>query len=163
MLKVIFSYDYLWINVRVKGGAYGCMSGSYRNGDMYMVSYRDPNLRKTNEIYENAADYLEHFDVSDRDMVKFIIGTIGDMDTPMNPAAKGTRSFGAYICNTDYESLKKERGQVLDCNVERIRELAPLVRCAMDENYFCVVGSSKEINKESELFDKIQPLIKVQG
>ena len=78
-------------------------------------------------------------------------------------AAKGTRSFGAYICNTDYESLKKERGQVLDCNVERIRELAPLVRCAMDENYFCVVGSSKEINKESELFDKIQPLIKVQG
>ena len=84
MLKVIFSYDYLWINVRVKGGAYGCMSGSYRNGDMYMVSYRDPNLRKTNDIYENAADYLEHFDVSDRDMVKFIIGTIGDMDTPMN-------------------------------------------------------------------------------
>ena len=163
VLKVIFSYDYLWINVRVKGGAYGCMSGSYRNGDMYMVSYRDPNLRKTNDIYENAADYLEHFDVSDRDMVKFIIGTIGDMDTPMNPAAKGTRSFGAYICNTDYESLKKERGQVLDCNVERIRELAPLVRCAMDENYFCVVGSSKEINKESELFDKIQPLIKVQG
>ena len=156
VLKVIFSYDYLWINVRVKGGAYGCMSGSYRNGDMYMVSYRDPNLRKTNDIYENAADYLEHFDVSDRDMVKFIIGTIGDMDTPMNPAAKGTRSFGAYICNTDYESLKKERGQVLDCNVERIRELAPLVRCAMDENYFCVVGSSKEINKESELFDKIQ-------
>ena len=163
VLKVIFSYDYLWINVRVKGGAYGCMSGSYRNGDMYMVSYRDPNLRKTNDIYENAADYLEHFDVSDRDMVKFIIGTIGDMDTPMNPAAKGTRSFGGYICNTDYESLKKERGQVLDCNVERIRELAPLVRCAMDENYFCVVGSSKEINKESELFDKIQPLIKVQG
>ena len=91
MLKVIFSYDYLWINVRVKGGAYGCMSGSYRNGDMYMVSYRDPNLRKTNDIYENAADYLEHFDVSDRDMVKFIIGTIGDMDTPMNPAAKGTK------------------------------------------------------------------------
>ena len=162
VLKVIFSYDYLWINVRVKGGAYGCMSGSYRNGDMYMVSYRDPNLRKTNEIYENAADYLEHFDVSDRDMVKFIIGTIGDIDTPMNPAAKGTRSFGAYICNTDYESLKAERAQVLDCNVERIRELAPLVRCAMDENYFCVVGSSKEINKESELFDKIQPLIKVQ-
>ena len=163
VLKVIFSYDYLWINVRVKGGAYGCMSGSYRNGDMYMVSYRDPNLRKTNDIYENAADFLEQFDVSDRDMDKLIIGAIGDIDSPMNPAAKGTRSFGAYICNTDYESLKAERAQVLDCNVERIRELAPLVRCAMDENYFCVVGSSKEINKESELFDKIQPLIKVQG
>ena len=51
MLKVIFSYDYLWINVRVKGGAYGCMGGSSRNGDFYMVSYRDPNLEKTNDIY----------------------------------------------------------------------------------------------------------------
>ena len=52
VLKVIFSYDYLWNNIRVKGGAYGCMSGFSRNGDMYMVSYRDPNLKKTNEIYE---------------------------------------------------------------------------------------------------------------
>lgn len=109
MLKVIFSYDYLWINVRVKGGAYGCMSGSYRNGDMYMVSYRDPNLRKTNEIYENAADYLEHFDVSDRDMVKFIIGTIGDIDTPMNPAAKGTRSL-AHTSVTQIMNHLRQKG-----------------------------------------------------
>ena len=163
ILKVILSYDYLWQNVRVKGGAYGCMSSFNRIGEGYLVSYRDPNLEKTMEIYEGVVEYLKNFNVDDRDMNKFIIGTISNIDRPMNPAAKGTRSFGAYICNTDYESLKKERGQVLDCNVERIRELAPLVRCAMDENYFCVVGSSKEINKESELFDKIQPLIKVQG
>ena len=162
VLKVIFSYDYLWINVRVKGGAYGCMSGFYRNGDMYMVSYRDPNLAGTNEVYEKAADYLAHFDVSERDMVKFIIGTIGDMDTPMNPSAKGTRSFGAYICHTDYESLKAERAQVLDCDVNSIKALAPLVKYAMDENYFCVVGSNREINKEKELFDEIKPLF-IQG
>ena len=162
VLKVIFSYDYLWINVRVKGGAYGCMSGFYRNGDMYMVSYRDPNLAGTNEVYEKAADYLAHFDVSERDMVKFIIGTIGDMDTPMNPSAKGTRSFGAYICHTDYESLKAERAQVLDCDVNSIKALAPLVKYAMDENYFCVVGSNREINNEKELFDEIKPLF-IQG
>lgn len=162
VLKVIFSYDYLWINVRVKGGAYGCMSGFYRNGDMYMVSYRDPNLAGTNKVYEKAADYLAHFDVSERDMVKFIIGTIGDMDTPMNPSAKGTRSFGAYICHTDYESLKAERAQVLDCDVNSIKALAPLVKYAMDENYFCVVGSNREINKEKELFDEIKPLF-IQG
>ena len=129
---------------------------------MYMVSYRDPNLAGTNEVYEKAADYLAHFDVSERDMVKFIIGTIGDMDTPMNPSAKGTRSFGAYICHTDYESLKAERAQVLDCDVNSIKALAPLVKYAMDENYFCVVGSNREINKEKELFDEIKPLF-IQG
>lgn len=159
VLKVIFSYDYLWTNVRVKGGAYGCMSGFSRNGDVYMVSYRDPNLSKTNDVYEGAADFIKNFEVSDRDMVKFIIGTIGDIDSPLTPSAKGIRSFGAYICNTSIDMLKRERLEVLECNTQRIRELAELVRAAMDENYFVVVGNQKDIQTESTMFDTIKPLI----
>lgn len=134
------------------------MSGFSRNGDAYMVSYRDPNLRKTNEIYEGAAQYLRDFNVSKRDMLKFIIGTIGDMDAPLNPAAKGARSFCAYICNSDYESMKKERMEVLDADVESIRALAPIVEAAVSQDYFCVVGNQKTIRDESGMFDKIQPL-----
>lgn len=160
VLKVIFSYDYLWLNIRVKGGAYGCMSGFSKNGDAYMVSYRDPNLKKTNEIYEGAAQYLRNFNVSDRDMLKFIIGTIGDIDAPLNPAAKGVRSFGAYICNSDYESMKKERMEVLTANVESIRALAPIVEAAVSQDYFCVVGNQKTIRDDADMFDKIQPLFK---
>ena len=63
------------------------MSGSTREGDFYMVSYRDPNLAKSNEIYEGAAEYVKNFNVSRRDMVKFIIGTIGEMDSPLTPSA----------------------------------------------------------------------------
>lgn len=81
-----------------------------------MVSYRDPNLAETNTIFEQAAEYVRRFDVSERDMVKFIIGTIGGMDTPMNPASKGVRSFGAYICHTEYAQLKKEREEVLNAD-----------------------------------------------
>ncbi|MBQ4282918.1 MAG: insulinase family protein [Lachnospira sp.] len=158
VLKVIFSYEYLWLNVRVKGGAYGCMSGFSRNGDMYMVSYRDPNLRKTNDIYEGAAEYIRNFNVSDRDMLKFIIGTVGDLDSPLNPSAKGIRSFGAYICHTDYETVKRERNEVLGATVESIRALAPLVEAGIGQNYFCVVGNQKNIQDESAMFDKIEPL-----
>lgn len=158
VLKVIFSYEYLWLNVRVKGGAYGCMSGFYRNGDMYMVSYRDPNMKETNEIFEKAADYVRNFDVSDRDMVKFIIGTIGGMDTPMNPAAKGMRSFGAYICHADYEDMKKEREEVLGANVDSIRALAPFIETAISQNYLCVVGNAGKIHENEQMFDKVEPL-----
>ncbi len=158
VLKVIFSYEYLWLNVRVKGGAYGCMSGFSRNGDMYMVSYRDPNLKKTNDIYEGAAEYIKNFNVSDRDMLKFIIGTVGDMDTPLNPSAKGIRSFGAYICHTDYETLKRERREVLEANVDSIRALAPLVEAGVSQNYFCVVGNQKNIQEQADMFDRIEPL-----
>lgn len=158
VLKIIFSYEYLWLNVRVKGGAYGCMSGFYRNGDMYMVSYRDPNMKETNEIFEKAAEYVRSFDVSDRDMVKFIIGTIGGMDTPMNPVAKGMRSFGAYICHADYEDMRKERKQVLGATVESIRALAPLIETAVSQNYLCVVGNAGKIHENEQMFEKIEPL-----
>lgn len=159
VLKVIFSYDYLWLNVRVKGGAYGCMSGFYRNGDVYMVSYRDPNLKETNRIFEEASEYVKNFNVSRRDMVKFIIGTIGEIDAPLNPSAKGVRSFGAYLSNTDYEFLRKERMEILNADVNSIRALAPYIECAMNQNYLCVVGNQDKIQGEKELFDEIKPLI----
>ena len=158
VLKVIFSYEYLWLNVRVKGGAYGCMSGFYRNGDTYLVSYRDPNLSKTNEIYEGAADFIRNFNVSDRDMAKFIIGTIGEMDTPMNPSAKGMRSFSAYISHMSLERLRRERQEVLGASVESIRALAPLVEEAVKQDYFCVVGNAKTIQENKEMFDEIRSL-----
>ena len=56
VLQCIFSYDYLWINVRVKGGAYGCMCSFNRSGNAYFTSYRDPNLLETYEIYKEAPD-----------------------------------------------------------------------------------------------------------
>jgi len=158
VLKVIFSYDYLWINVRVKGGAYGCMSGFNHNGDSYFASYRDPNLVKTNKIYEEAPNYIRKFTVSDRDMVKYIIGTIGEMDTPMNPAAKGMRSFGAYISNVSYEDMQKERDEVINAKQEDIRKLADLVESVIKQNYFCVVGNAKQINDEKKMFDAVQNL-----
>ncbi len=160
VLKIIFSYEYLWINVRVKGGAYGCMSGFSKNGDIYMVSYRDPNLRKTNEIFENAGDYVADFDASDRDMLKYIIGTIGLIDVPKNPAAKGSRSFSAYICNATYEDYQKSRDEILSADVEAIRSLAPLIRDTIDENYLCVVGNQTVIEQEKDMFDSIEPLFK---
>ncbi|SEW41387.1 insulinase family protein [[Clostridium] fimetarium] len=158
VLKVIFSYDYLWINVRVKGGAYGCMSGFNHNGDSYFASYRDPNLAKTNKIYEEAPNYIRKFTVSDRDMVKYIIGTIGEMDTPMNPSAKGMRSFGAYVSNVSYEDMQKERDEVINAKQEDIRKLADLIESVIKQNYFCVVGNAKQINDEKKMFDMIQNL-----
>ena len=97
ILKVILSYDYLWQNIRVKGGAYGCMSGFNRIGEGYLVSYRDPNLEKTNEVYEGVTEYLKNFTVSDRDMTKYIIGTISNLDQPLTPVAKGDRSLNLYM------------------------------------------------------------------
>lgn len=158
ILKVILSYDYLWINVRVKGGAYGCMSGFMRNGDAYFTSYRDPNLKSTNEIYEGIPAYLRAFDADERDMTKYIIGTVSDMDTPLNPSAKGMRSVSAYLTNITYEELQRERNEVLDAQPENIKNLAELIETVLAQDALCVIGAEENVKAEKDMFLEVKNL-----
>lgn len=151
-LKVMMEYEYLWSNIRVKGGAYGCMCGFGRSGESYFVSYRDPNLKNTVEIYEKAAEVVEHFTADERVMTQYIIGAISGMDTPMNPAAYGLFSLSAYMCNITQQQLEEERRQLLDATEEDIRELAAYIRAFMEDDFLCVVGNAQKIREEKELF-----------
>ena len=158
VLQIVFSYDYLWINVRVKGGAYGAMCDFTRSGLAFMTSYRDPNLGETYQIYKNAADYVENFECSDRDMVKYIIGTVAKMDAPLTPAMEGVFSFGCYISEITDEERQKSRDEVLSATQEKIRNLAPFVKVLSDSDVICAVGSEDKINESSELFKEITKL-----
>ena len=158
ILKVILSYDYLWQNIRVKGGAYGCMSNFNRAGEGYLVSYRDPNLEKTLEVYEGVVDYLKNFAVEDRDMNKFIIGTMSNLDRPMNPAAKGSRSMNLYMNHVTEEMLRQERAQILDAGQEDIRALADIVSAVLEDGLICVIGSEEKIEQQTQLFDEVRTL-----
>ena len=152
ILKVILNYDYLWLNIRVKGGAYGCMSGFDRRGDTYFSTYRDPNLRKSNEIFEGIPKYLHDFQADERDMTKYIIGTISNLDTPLNPSAKGSRSMSAYLCGLTYGQIQKERDEILSAQAEDIRRLEELVAAVLSDEQLCVIGNENNLEKDSDLF-----------
>lgn len=158
ILKVILSYDYLWQNIRVKGGAYGCMSNFNRIGEGYLISYRDPNLKKTMEVYEGVVDYLKNFDVSDRDMNKFIIGTISNIDRPMNPSAKGSRSMNLYMNRVTEEMIRQERAQILDADQADIRALAKVLEAMLSEHSLCVIGSEEKIEENRDMFMEVKTL-----
>ncbi len=159
VLKTIMGYDYLWMNIRVKGGAYGCMSAMARMGDSYFVSYRDPNLKKTVEVYRGAVDYLLNFDADEREMTKYVIGTIAEMDMPLTPSAKGARSLSAYLSGYEYGEIQKERDEVLHVTKEDIRALAEYVKAVLADECICVVGNEDEIRKNSELFLHMENLM----
>lgn len=158
ILKLIMSYEYLWINIRVKGGAYGCMSSFLRTGESYFVSYRDPNLGKTIDIYEHIPDYLRSFTADERDMTKYVIGTFGSLDTPMNPEAKGSRSMSAYLQELPFEQIQRERDEILHATPEVIRNLADLIASVLEDDSLCVIGNENAIRAESGLFDSVQTL-----
>ncbi len=158
ILKVIMGYDYLWINIRVKGGAYGCMNSYMRNGDTYFVSYRDPNLEKTNEVYEHIPDYLEHFQADERDMTKYIIGTISDIDAPMNPCAKGVRSMNALLCGVTMEDVQRERDEILNATEQDIRGLKAMIASVLKENNLCVIGNEEALENQKQMFAELKNL-----
>lgn len=158
ILKVILSYDYLWTNLRVKGGAYGCMSGFGRSGEGYFVSYRDPNLVETNRIYEGITEYLEQFDVDERDMTKYVIGTISALDTPLNPSDKGARGLSAYLSGVTNEMLQKERDEILNAGPEDIRKLSGIIKAILDTGSLCTIGNDEKIEASRTLFGEIKNL-----
>ena len=160
VLKVIMGYDYLWNNIRVKGGAYGAFASFYRTGEGCFSSYRDPNLANTLKIYDNTVSYLENFDANEREMTKFIIGTIADMDIPLTPSAKGSSGLDAYLSEDTDENVQRERDEVLGTTKEIIRGLAGYVKNIIDSSNICVVGSAQNIENESRLFDVVEPLFK---
>ena len=158
VLKVIMGYEYLWNQVRVVGGAYGCFGSFTRNGKVTFASYRDPNLKRTLEVYDRAVDYLKGFTASERDMTKYIIGTMSDMDFPLTPSAKGSRSRDAYLCGDSYEKIQKERDEILSCTDKDISALHRYIGKMKDDECICVLGGEEEIDKEKELFTKTQSL-----
>lgn len=158
ILKVLLSYDYLWINVRVKGGAYGCMSGFTRRGDGYFTSYRDPNLSKTNQVYEGIPEYLEKFQADEKEMSKYIIGTFSALDAPLTPGGKTGRSATAYLIGVTDEMLQKEREEILNASQEDIRNLSGIVKAILKENAFCVIGNENKLKEEKDLFLELKGL-----
>lgn len=158
VLRVILNYDYLWTSLRVVGGAYGCGASFTRTGPSVFYSYRDPHLKNTLSVFEKIAEYLKEFSADERDMTKYVIGTISGLDTPLTPRMSGTRSMTAYMSGTTLEMAQKTRDQILQATQEDIRALAPYMEAILSKGAVCVVGNEEKIQAQQELFGSIKAL-----
>lgn len=159
VLNNILNNDYLWQEVRVKGGAYGGMFDIAPTGRLVFLSYRDPNLKETLNVFDKAPDYLRNFKANDKDMTNHIIGTIGNIDAPLDPNQKGSIADMYYISNITDEDLQKERDEILNTKSEDIVSYTDMIEKAMKENYYCVVGSESKINENKDLFNSVKSAV----
>ncbi len=159
ILRVILGYDYFWNQIRVLGGAYGCMSRFKQSGEMSFVTYRDPNLEQSIETFNKTPEYLRNFNPDERTMTKFIIGTLSNVDTPLTPAQMGLRDLGQYISEQSVEDLQKRRNQILDASAEDIRALAPVIEKTLEQGVLVVIGNEGRIEDAKELFGETRNLL----
>ena len=158
VVATMMRYDYLWNQIRVLGGAYGCMNGYGRTGKSYFISYRDPHLKRTLEVYEKAADYLRNFNGDEDEITKYIIGTLSDLDAPMSPKKKGGRSMSAYLSNITEDMLQAERDEILNITKEDINMMADYIDKVVSDNHLCVIGNEDKINENADLFDVVRTM-----
>lgn len=152
VLRAIANYEYLWNQIRVQGGAYGGFASFQKNGNAFFTSYRDPNLKRTIEIYDNAGEYFKNFKADKRQMTKYIIGTISDLDFPLSPSMKGERAAEYSIKHITYEDLQREREEILDTKEEDIIAFSELISNIMSKNNICVMGNEEKIRENKNLF-----------
>ncbi len=158
ILKTILGYEYLWNEVRVKGGAYGCMSRFTTYGEVCFVSYRDPNLERTIKTFEGISDFLRRFTADEEKMTRYIIGTMSELDTPLTPRLKGSRSLQIWLDKDSDENRNKRRAKLLATTDADIRALARFTDAVMEDNALCVVGNEGKIKEAAPVFNVIKPL-----
>ena len=155
LISNILTYDYLWNNIRVKGGAYGCgfRCGLSKAASFY--SYRDPSPANSLRIYEEVTDYLKDFCDHTESIENYIVGTTGDYDPLLSTKASIRTSDLEYIMGVSYEDKKAIYRQILQADKEEIRKAIALFEKINRQDDVCVIGNREAIEKCGNRLDVV--------
>lgn len=155
VLEKILSYEYLWTKIRIQGGAYGASARFNVNGLMVLTSYRDPQLTKTVEAYNDLAAWLENVDIPERELNKYVIGTMSSVDAPLTTSMKLDEVMLCFQKSITNEMQQKTRDDILDVTLDDLHALAPIIRDTLAAGHICVVGGKQTIEANKEFFQAI--------
>ncbi|MGV7219982.1 MAG: insulinase family protein [Nitrospinales bacterium] len=154
VLKSILRTGYLWDRVRVRGGAYGSsLSLDTITGDFALVSYRDPNLTETLEVYDEISDFLENLSLPDEEFEKIIIGCMGQLDPPLTADRKGSVSMAEHLTGVTHEYKQQRRDELLSTTLNDIKSYAGIFQQVKEKGNICVLGNEEKISKAKDIFD----------
>ncbi|MDD4231163.1 MAG: insulinase family protein [Candidatus Cloacimonetes bacterium] len=160
VLSNILSNEFLYKELRVKGGAYGGGANFGMDGYQFFYSYRDPNLKESLQTYNEVPEYIRRFQCSKRDMDKYILGDISIMDYPKTPEGIGAQSDRDFITGFTQEDRQQIRDEVLSTTLQDLRQYADMVQAIMDKNHYAVMGNEAKIKESADIFDIITPIYK---
>lgn len=160
VLNQVLSSDWLNSRIRIIGGAYGGFSSMSRDGSVLFSSYRDPNLKETLDTYAAIPEYLDKLEISDKEMTRYLIGTISTIDVPLTTQGKGNTAVRYFIEKTKRETVQKERDEVLSTTLKDIKSMSKMMKDVLNQKVICVYGNEEKLKAQKDLFKNIEPLSK---
>lgn len=145
VLSNLLSFQHLWAEIRVKGGAYGSGFLGTENGNVVCYSFRDPSPEKSLGHFDACADFAETFCGENPDLTKFILGALSDVDPLLGAGGKMRLAESRYFKNTDAETVSRYRRELRTASAEDIRRICAVLRKAFEEDNFCVVGGEQQL------------------
>ncbi len=139
LLSGLLSYSYLWNEIRVKGGAYGCAFGSGESGNLSFSSYEDPEPLNSLRVYGDTGRFLESFCQSEEALDKYIISTISALEPLSSPARLGAAADSAYFCGFRIEARLARRQEILHMDKQQLLDLVPLFDGLKDRCSRCIL------------------------
>ena len=143
----ILRYDFLWSEVRVKGGAYGARINLTTDNVLTLSSYRDPNIKSTYETYQKIASYLENLEMDDNEFKSYVIGMFGSIDAPTSPSLAIATDDIRALLNIKNEDLLAVRKEMLNLKLDDLRCLSSMFKELASSNNKVTVGSKQEVEK----------------
>ncbi|MPM85569.1 hypothetical protein SDC9_132650 [bioreactor metagenome] len=158
VIKNIVNTEYLWNEVRVKGGAYGCGCNFSRNGIVYAYSYRDPNVKETFDNFDNIGNFINKLTLSDKEITKYTLGAINVIDRPKSKADRLELMVARYYNGLTKEDVQRERDEILSVTEKDVKEYAQLFSAVMRYGAICTFGSETKINENKSLYEQTRRL-----
>ncbi len=155
VLNQIISREWLKNQVRVIGGAYGGFARFSPSGHVYFGSYRDPNLAETLENYAKTPAFLKELKLTEKEMTRFIIGTISSLDRPLTPSQKGNVAVSRYFRKATAQQLQQDRDAVLSTTQADIKAYEEMVSAILKNSNICIYGNEETIKENKNLFEKL--------
>ncbi|MBB5348195.1 insulinase family protein [Desulfoprunum benzoelyticum] len=159
VLRTFLSRDYLWNTVRQMGGAYGCfIQFSQVTGNFALISYRDPQVRKTYEAYGAIPEVVSDLDLPPAIMEQLVIGTYGSYNPLQSPAARAATARNEYLSGIDPEYKQQRLREIIATSPADLQSFAPAFAAMQAASHRAVIGNRAKIEADRDLFSSMTEL-----
>lgn len=154
----LLTFDYMWNDIRVKGGAYGTSMKAPLSGEVSLTTYRDPSPSRSLTSFDKTGEALRAFCKGDNDIEKYIISTIAAAEPLLTPKTEGDRAVDMYFSGITDDDLQRERNEILGASPEKLEEFSRVLDEVCKNSGICVIGGKHTLDACGDLLDSVEAL-----